>query len=75
MLNTNKTAIPICVQVSKEMATLSGTLAWKIPWMEEPGGLQFMGSQRDRTERLHFLSLCEHVFVSLGSMLGSPLLL
>ena len=30
----------------KEMATHSSILAWKIPWMEEPGGLQFMGSQR-----------------------------
>ena len=29
-----------------EMATHSGTLAWKIPWTEEPGGLQSMGSQR-----------------------------
>ena len=28
------------------MATHSSTLAWKIPWMEEPGRLQFMGSQR-----------------------------
>ena len=28
------------------MATHSSTLAWKIPWMEEPGGLQSMGSQR-----------------------------
>ena len=26
--------------------THSSTLAWKIPWMEEPGGLQFMGSLR-----------------------------
>ena len=26
------------------MATHSGILAWKIPWMEEPGGLQSMGS-------------------------------
>ena len=59
----------------KAMAPHSSTLAWKLPWMEEPGGLQFMGSQRDRTERPHFLSLCEHVFISLGSMLGSPLLL
>ena len=32
--------------LEKEMATLSSTLAWKIPWMEEPGGLQSMGSQR-----------------------------
>ena len=28
------------------MATYSSTLDWKIPWMEEPGGLQSMGSQR-----------------------------
>ena len=28
------------------MATQSGTLAWKIPWMEEPGRLQSMGSRR-----------------------------
>ena len=30
----------------KAMATHSSTLAWKVPWMEEPGGLQSMGSQR-----------------------------
>ena len=30
----------------KEMATHSSTHAWKIPWMEKPGGLQSMGSQR-----------------------------
>ena len=32
--------------VEKEMATHSGILAWRIPWTEEPGRLQFMGSQR-----------------------------
>ena len=32
--------------LEKEMATHSSILAWKIPWTEEPGGLQFMGSQR-----------------------------
>ena len=32
--------------LEKEMATPSSTLAWKIPWTEEPGGLQSMGSQR-----------------------------
>ena len=32
----------------KEMATHSSTHAWKIPWMEKPGGLQSMGSQRVR---------------------------
>ena len=31
--------------LEKEMATHSSTLAWKIPWMEEPGGLQSMRSQ------------------------------
>ena len=37
------------------MAPHSSTFAWKIPWMEEPGGLQSMGSlQSDTTERLHF---------------------
>ena len=32
--------------LEKETATHSSTLAWKIPWMEEPGKLQPMGSQR-----------------------------
>ena len=32
----------------KEMATHSSTLAWEIPWTEEPSGLQSMGSQRIR---------------------------
>ena len=36
------------------MATHSSTLAWKIPWTEEPGGLQSMGLQTvsDMTERM-----------------------
>ena len=32
--------------LKKEMATHSSILAWKIPWLEEPGVLQFMGWQR-----------------------------
>ena len=32
--------------LEKEMAAHSSILAWKIPWMEEPGRLQSMGSQR-----------------------------
>ena len=32
--------------VDKEMATHSSTLAWKIPWTAEPGGLESMGSPR-----------------------------
>ena len=41
--------------LEKEMATHSNTLAWKIPWMEEPGRLQSMGhKESDMTEQLHF---------------------
>ena len=32
--------------LEKEMATYSSILAWRIPWTEEPGGLQSTGSQR-----------------------------
>ena len=43
--------------LEEEMATHSSVLAWKIPWTEEPGGLQFMGLQRVRydlaTEHAH----------------------
>ena len=45
--------------LEKEMATHSRTLAWKIPWTKEPGGLQSMGSQRvghDCVTNFHFLS-------------------
>ena len=34
------------ITLEKEMATRSSIRAWKIPWTEEPGRLQFMGSQR-----------------------------
>ena len=41
--------------MEKAMAPHSSTLAWKIPWTEEPGRLQSMGSlESDTTERLHF---------------------
>ena len=40
--------------LAKEMATHSSTLVWKIPWTEEPGRLQSMGSQSDTTEWLYF---------------------
>ena len=52
------------------MAPHSSTLAWKIPWMEEPGRLQSMGSLRsDTTERLHF-----HFSLScIGEGNGNPL--
>ena len=52
------------------MAPRSSTLAWKIPWTEEPGGLQSMGSlESDTTERLHF-----HFSLScIGEGKGCPL--
>ena len=34
--------------LENKMATHSSILAWEIPWTKEPGGLQFMGSQRIR---------------------------
>ena len=40
--------------LEKEMAPHSSTLAWRIPWMEEPGGLQSMGSQRVRHDWVTF---------------------
>ena len=41
--------------LEKEMATHSSILSWKIPWTEEPGGLQSMGSLgSDTTEQLNF---------------------
>ena len=46
--------------LEKEMATDSSTLAWKIPWMEEPGRLQSMGSQ-SRT-RLSDFTLSSQIF-------------
>ena len=39
------------------MAPHSSTLAWKIPWVEEPGGLQSMGSLRVEHDRATSLSL------------------
>jgi len=52
------------------MAPHSSTLAWKIPWTEEPGGLQSMGLlESDTTEWLHF-----HFSLScIGEGNGSPL--
>ena len=49
----------------KEMATHSSILAWRIPWTEEPGGLQSMGSQEsDTTERLNHYLDCDPLGLS-----------
>ena len=42
----NNDSTLLAVGLEKAMATHSSTLAWKIPWTEEPGRLQSMGSQR-----------------------------
>ena len=52
--------------LEKEMATHSSILAWKIPWIEEPGGLQSMGSQRiGRTEQPTLLLIECKCFVNM----------
>ena len=44
--------------LEKGMATNSSILAWRIPWTEEPGGLQSMGhKQLDKTEQLTLFTL------------------
>ena len=57
-------------EAKKAMAPHSSTLAWKIPWTEEPDRLQSMGSRRLRhTELLHF-----HFLLScIGEGNGNPL--
>ena len=49
--------VSISNHVEKAMAPHSSTLAWKIPWMEEPGGLQSMQSLRVRHDWTTSLSL------------------
>ena len=49
------------------MATHSGTLAWKIPWTEEPGRLQSMGSLMTKQLHFHFSLSC------IGEGNGNPL--
>ena len=54
--------LSLCTRLEKAMASHSSTLAWKIPWTEEPGRLQSMGSQSrtrlsDFTFTFHFRAL------------------
>ena len=56
-----------CYLLEKAMASDSCTLAWKVPWMEEPGGLQSIGSLRVRHEFTFTFHLC------IGEGNGSPL--
>ena len=40
--------------LEEDMATHSSILAWRIPWTEEPGGLQSMGSQKSQAQLKQF---------------------
>ena len=48
--------------LEKEMATHSKILTWEIPWTEEPGGLQFTGSQQ--------LDMTKHAYMHMASTLS-----
>ena len=62
-------ALP-CLNSEKAMAPHSSALAWQIPWMEEPGGLQPMGSLGvGHDERLHF----DFSLSCIGEGNGNPL--
>ena len=62
---------PCIPEMEKEMATHSSTLAWEIPWMEEPGRLQSMGLQNSRTRMSDFTSLTSYFITGEGN--GNPL--
>ena len=68
------------------MATHSSILTWKIPWTEEPGGLQSMGRKLYMTECLSLSKESKrkkkkispansHIFVSEGQLLFDPVLI
>ena len=59
-------SVSLIIVMEKAMATHSSTLAWKIPWMEEPGGLQSMGWLRVRHDWATSLSC-------IGEGNGTPL--
>ena len=62
------TYIHVCLK--EEIAPHSSTLAWKIPWVEEPGRLQSMGPLRVGHDRATSLSLA---LSSIGEGNGNPL--
>ena len=63
--------IVACVRGEGE-GTHSSILAWKIPWMEEPGGLQSMGLQRVRHERSALACTHAHILMYIISFIHSP---
>ena len=58
--------------LEKEMATHSSILAWKIPWMEEPGRLQSMGLQRVGQDWATSLDISVHMLINLCSSRSQP---
>ena len=49
--------------LEKEMATHSSTLAWRIPWREEPGRLQSMGSRRVRHDFTFTIYIYIYIYI------------
>ena len=59
--------------LEKEMATHSGILAWRILWVEEPGGLQSTGSQsRTRAQQTVCLRSVCFTYILIGSSIFKP---
>ena len=57
--------------LEKGMATHSSILAWEIPWAEEPGGLESMGSQRVGNYSEHEHSYVTHTLFLFSSIVNS----
>ena len=53
--------------LEEEMGTHSSILAWRIPWTEEPGGLQSMGSQRAGHDWSDLASTCLVLAIEISS--------
>ena len=66
--NVNMSVLPNLIQFLDGSGTPLQSFAWKIPWMEEPGGLQSLGSQRLGHDRVTSLSLS-----CIGEGDGNPL--
>ena len=56
--------------LEKDMATHSSILAWRIPWIEEPGGLQVHGVTKSRTQLSDFTLLCFAIQRKAGGNVG-----
>ena len=59
--------------LEEERATHFSILAWRIPWTEEPGGLQSMGSQRTRLKQLSMHARALPAFIVHSLILGITL--